>query len=211
MLTSLPPGLVRLGAALPPSVHEEGRALSRCAAHVPVGAVLLQGSDDLGPLTPGEHVSLRVLGSYAAVRVPTAPTPGSAAARRTATAVEATASSRAPGTRRRSALAHCARPWAWERTVARLSDRAPGAATRQWWTARTTSPTMTTPGAENVSASTVALTPPSTEFSSGASARSTRPSCTARTTSCTVSRATWVPSAPVDSSASWEFVPSGPR
>ena len=71
MLTSLPPGLMRLGAALPPGVHGEGRALSRCAAHVPVGAVLLQGSDDLGPLTPGEHVSLRVLGSYDAVRVPT--------------------------------------------------------------------------------------------------------------------------------------------
>ena len=71
MLTSLPPGLVRLGAALPPGVHEEGRALWRCAAHVPVGAVLLQGCDDLGPLTPGGHVSLRVLGAYAAVRVPT--------------------------------------------------------------------------------------------------------------------------------------------
>ena len=84
MLTSLPPGLTRLGAALPPGVHEEARALARCAAHVPVGAVLLQGSDDLGPLTPGEHVSLRVLGSYDAVRVPTGDPAVLAAALRTA-------------------------------------------------------------------------------------------------------------------------------
>jgi hypothetical protein len=80
----LPPGLVRLGAPLPPEVHREARALARCSGRVPVGAVLLEGSDDLGPLAPGEHVTVRVLGSYAAVRVPTGNDAVLAAAVRTA-------------------------------------------------------------------------------------------------------------------------------
>lgn len=71
MLTPLPHGLLRLGADLPPEVHPEAALLARLGTAVPAGGVLLQGSDDLGPLAPGGHVSLRVLGSYAAVRVPT--------------------------------------------------------------------------------------------------------------------------------------------
>ena len=88
MPSPLPPGLVRLGAPLPPGVHEqvheEVRALSRCGRLVPVGALLLEGHADLGPLAAGEHISLRVPGAYAAVRVPTGSAAVLAAAVRTA-------------------------------------------------------------------------------------------------------------------------------
>lgn len=71
---TLPAGLVRLGAPLPPPVAPEGTLLGRCVTGrvpVPAGAILLEGHDDLGPLRAGEHVLLRVLGTYPAVRVPT--------------------------------------------------------------------------------------------------------------------------------------------
>lgn len=71
---TLPVGLVRLGAPLPPQVAAEGRLLRRCATagvRLPSGAVLLEGHDDLGPLRAGEHLVLRVLGTTPAVRVPT--------------------------------------------------------------------------------------------------------------------------------------------
>ena len=71
---TLPAGLVRLGAPLPAQVHAEGRLLGRCArsrVRLPSGAVLLGGHEDLGPVAPGEHVVLRVLGTHPAVRVPT--------------------------------------------------------------------------------------------------------------------------------------------
>ena len=47
-----------------------------------------------------------------------------------------------------------------------------------------------TPSVSNASASSVALTEPSSEFSIGTSARSTRPSRTAATASCTVGSGT---------------------
>lgn len=88
MPSPLPSGLVRLGAPLPPAVadqvHEEVRALARCGRLVPVGALLLEGNEDLGPLATGEHVSLRVPGAYAAGRVPTGRPAVLAAAVRTA-------------------------------------------------------------------------------------------------------------------------------
>lgn len=71
---TLPAGLLRLGAPLPAEVHVEGRLLSRSArsrVRLPSGAVLLEGHEDLGPVVPGEHVVLRVLGTRPAVRVPT--------------------------------------------------------------------------------------------------------------------------------------------
>ena len=70
---TLPDGLVRLGAPLPPEVTGEARLLARCAAarvRVPTGGVLLDGHEDLGPLRRGEHVLLRVAGTTPAVRVP---------------------------------------------------------------------------------------------------------------------------------------------
>ncbi len=73
MPTPLPAGLVRLGRPLPEAVHPEAALLGRCAGAglpVPAGAVLLAGSDDLGPLAPGS-VLLRVPGSDTALRVAT--------------------------------------------------------------------------------------------------------------------------------------------
>lgn len=87
MTAPLPDGLLRLGAPLPAGLHPEAALLAACRAAglpVPVGAVLLEGADDLGPLAPGEHVSLRVLGQAAAVRVPTERPAVLAAAVRTA-------------------------------------------------------------------------------------------------------------------------------
>ena len=72
----LPAGLVRLGDPLPPEVADDARLLAGCrtaGVRVPVGAVLLAGHDDLGPLVAGEHVLLRVVGTSPAVRVPTTP------------------------------------------------------------------------------------------------------------------------------------------
>src|SRR6201999_728974 len=57
------------------------------------------------------------------------------------------------------------------------------AATRQWRIGRTTSPTMRTSWASSASASSVADTPPSIEFSIGTTARSTARSWTAITAS----------------------------
>ena len=75
MPVPLPPGLLRLGSTLPAGLHPEAALLSRCAAAlgpaVPTGAVLLDGCDDLGPIAPGEHVVLRVLGAHTALRLPT--------------------------------------------------------------------------------------------------------------------------------------------
>ena len=70
----LPVGLIRLGLPLPPVAHDEAHRLGRCAAArlaMPVGAVLLDGHDNLGPLAPGGQVLLRVLGTSFAVRVST--------------------------------------------------------------------------------------------------------------------------------------------
>ena len=85
--------------------------------------------------------------------------------------------------------AHCPVAWGWEWTV-RISSGAIGSpATRQYVTRCTSSPTITTSGASNTSASSVAPTPPSREFSIGTSARSALPSCTAATAAATVGRA----------------------
>lgn len=78
-MTPLPAGLVRLGAPLPAGVHPEAALLGRCPG-LPLGAVLLDGADDLGPLRPGGHVALRLPGTYAAVRVATDADPGDLAA-----------------------------------------------------------------------------------------------------------------------------------
>ena len=58
-------------------------------------------------------------------------------------------------------------------------------AIRQWWIGCTSSPAIWTSSVSNASASSVALTEPSSEFSIGTSARSTRPSWTAITASWT--------------------------
>lgn len=83
----LPAGLVRLGRPLPAGLHPEAELLARCVAAglaVPAGAVLLEGSDDLGPLAGDERVSLRVLGAHPAVVVATDRPAVLAAALRTA-------------------------------------------------------------------------------------------------------------------------------
>lgn len=64
--------LIRLGDPLPPAVDDEGHVLTRCAnsgVRLPVGAVLLEGGKNLGPLRRSEHVLLRALGTSLAVRV----------------------------------------------------------------------------------------------------------------------------------------------
>ena len=78
-------------------------------------------------------------------------------------------------------------------------------------TACTSSPTITTSGASNTSASSVAPTAPSREFSIGTSPYSTLPSCTASRTAPSVGSATGSTAAPAETSASCEFVPGGPR
>lgn len=74
MILRLPEGLLRLDGELPAGLHPEAALLARCRAAglpVPVGAVLLAGHDDLGPLAPGAAVTLRVLGAHAGVRLST--------------------------------------------------------------------------------------------------------------------------------------------
>ena len=82
-------------------------------------------------------------------------------------------------------MAHWPLACGWEATAAIRSSSTGSRAIRQWWIAWTSSPVIWTSSVSNASASSVALTAPSSEFSIGTSARSTRRSCTAITASCT--------------------------
>ena len=85
---------------------------------------------------------------------------------------------------------------------------------RQLRIARTASPTIATSRASSASASSVALTAPSSEFSIGTSARSTPPPWTAMTVSWIVGNGTSSPPrspAVAARSASSLNVPAGPR
>jgi hypothetical protein len=79
--------------------------------------------------------------------------------------------------------AHWAVAWGWETTVS-ISESSSGArAIRQWRIGWMTSPTMATSSVSMASASSVALTEPSREFSIGTKARWTEPKWTAITVS----------------------------
>ena len=80
--------------------------------------------------------------------------------------------------------------WGWESTRVTSEGSSGRAAIRLWWMGWTTSAEMRTPSASPARASSVAATPPSSEFSIGTTARSVRPSCTAITVSCTVTQGT---------------------
>lgn len=72
MTPLLPSGLHPLREPVPAGLHPEAALLARCRTAglaVPVGAVLLAGHDDPGPLAAGEAVTLRVLGTHAGVRL----------------------------------------------------------------------------------------------------------------------------------------------
>ena len=86
-------------------------------------------------------------------------------------------------------------------------------AIRQLRMARTASPRMTVPGASQASASSVAVTPPSSEFSTGTRARSTVPRSTAITASWMEPKGTSSASraAVARRAASSLNVPGGPR
>ena len=118
------------------------------------------------------------------------------ATRRTASAVEAARTTAAPGSRVRMKAAHWPLACGWETTAAMRSSGTGVRAIRQWWIGWTSSPVIWTPPSPCASASSVALTEPSSEFSIGTSARSTRPSRTAATASWTVGSGTGSRSAP---------------
>ena len=102
---------------------------------------------------------------------------------RTASAVEAAARTAAPGSSSRRKRAHCASGCGWEITASIASSASGSRAIRQLRMASTVSPRITVSGASQASASSVAVTPPSSEFSTGTSARSTAPRSTAITAS----------------------------
>jgi hypothetical protein len=79
--------------------------------------------------------------------------------------------------------AHCALAWGCETTTSISDSSSAVRAIRQWRTGWTTSPTIATSSVSIASASSVALTDPSSEFSIGTKARSTAPPWTAITVS----------------------------
>ena len=87
------------------------------------------------------------------------------------------------GSRVRMKRAHWALACGWDTTVSISESSSEVRAIRQWRIGWTTSPTMATSSVSMASASRVALTDPSSEFSMGTSAVSTSPSCTAMTVS----------------------------
>ena len=113
----------------------------------------------------------------AARRVPTAAAGASPAATawRTASAVEAAATTCAPGSAVRRKRAHWALACGCETTVSIASSASGRPASRQRWTGWRSSPTITTSSVSNASASSVGFTDPSSAFSIGTSARSTDP------------------------------------
>ena len=100
---------------------------------------------------------------------------------RTASAVEVAGTTTASGSRVRMKRAHWPLACGWDTTMRSASSSTGSRATRQWRIGCTSSPTITTSSVSKASASSVALTEPSSEFSNGTSARSTRPSWTAMT------------------------------
>ena len=79
--------------------------------------------------------------------------------------------------------AHWALAWGWETTTSISDSSSAVRAIRQWRIGCTTSPTIATSSVSIASASRVALTDPSSEFSIGTRARCTSPSWTAMTVS----------------------------
>ena len=121
--------------------------------------------------------------SAAAERGPSAAHGASVAATsRTASAVDVVARSVAPGSSARRNRAHWPSGCGCD-TRPRSRRARPVAAIRQLRIASTVSPTIATSRASRASASSVALTPPSSEFSIGTSARSIAPPWTAMTVS----------------------------
>ena len=154
----------------------------------------MPGSDPTGP-SQTNRVSLPARSSTpasntwqpytsAAIRLPSAAqrSPCSATSR-TASAVELVVITRAPGSRVRMKRVHCAFAWGWETTTSISSSSSSSRAIRHWRIAWTVSPTIATSSVSIASASSVALTEPSIEFSIGTTARSTVPSRTAMTVS----------------------------
>src|SRR3954465_5525829 len=115
---------------------------------------------------------------------------GRSATTRTASAVEAAGTTVARGRRVRRKPAHWPLACGCEATAAMRSSGRAARAIRQWWMGCTSSPAIWTPPSSAASASSVALTAPSREFSIGTSARSTRPSRTAATASWTLGSGT---------------------
>ena len=116
---------------------------------------------------------------------PTARRRSRSATIRTASAVEAASTTAAFGSRVRRNVAHWPLACGCEATAAIRSSSIGSRAIRQWWIGSTSSPAICTSSVSNASVSSVALTAPSSEFSIGTSARSTRPSWTAITASWT--------------------------
>ena len=109
---------------------------------------------------------------------------------RTASAVEVAGTSSAPARLSRRKRPHCAVAWGWDSTRVTSASSSGAAAIRLWWIGWTTSAEIRTPSASPASASSVAATPPSSEFSIGTTARSVSPSWTAMTVSWTVEHGT---------------------
>src|SRR4051794_38721633 len=132
---------------------------------------------------------------------------------RTASAVEAASTTAARGSRVRRNVAHWPLAWGCDVTAAMRRSSTGSRAIRQWWIGTTISPTICTSSVSNASVSSVALTAPSSEFSIGTRARSTRPSWTASTASWTDGSGTGSKfSLPGPAyTASWLYVPAGPR
>ena len=122
-------------------------------------------------------------------RVPIAAQPfaGAPAATRTASAVDVHATARASGSSARRNAAHCASACGWETTTSIASSVEPGRGDeRVAHRPHDLADDRRRPARRAASASSVASTDPSIEFSIGTTPRSAAPSCTAITTSCTV-------------------------
>ena len=100
---------------------------------------------------------------------------------RTASAVLLAATTSTPARRSRRKRAHCALAWGCDTTRSISSRASLVRAINVCWIGCTTSPTISTSSVSNTSASSVALTEPSSEFSIGTRERSLRPATTAIT------------------------------
>ena len=106
---------------------------------------------------------------------------------------------------------HWASACGWDSTRVTASSATPGAAASTNRTGICTSATIRTPGSA-ISASTVVLTEPSTEFSTGTRPASTRPAATSATTAATVVAGTVRPTRWGSRRVACSVkVPSGPR